>query len=133
MLKKLKSRKYQEKVEAKAAYEAGRPTQPTYKVDETEDVFQTVETSKPEEAEAGPKGKKKKSKKKAAAKAQVSNWNCDWFFFAIWFILLGIFFSDIMLCGKAIRISRTNFRKYIWKCLIFRIIQNKRCPNFISI
>jgi len=73
MLKKLKSRKYQEKVEAKAAYEAGRPTQPTYKVDETEDVFQTVETSKPEEAEAGPKGKKKKSKKKAAAKAQVSN------------------------------------------------------------
>ena len=66
MLKKMKAGKYQSKLQSKAAYEASRPTEPTYKVDETEDVFQTLE----KEAEDGvddipeKKVKKKKMKKK---------------------------------------------------------------------
>merc|ERR1719507_401164 len=47
LLKKVKSRKYQEKVQARAAYEAGRPTEPTFKVDETDVVFQTLEFDEP--------------------------------------------------------------------------------------
>ena len=64
LLKKVKSRKYQEKVQARAAYEAGRPTEPTFKVDETDVVFQTLESDEPK-ASVEPTGKKaKKGKKK---------------------------------------------------------------------
>ena len=74
LLKKLKSTKYLEKVQARAAHEAGKPTESTYKVDETEDVFQTIEDEN-RKIEAPPvrprnkdvKKKKKKKKKRAAA------------------------------------------------------------------
>ena len=66
LLKKVKSRKYQEKVQARAAYEAGRPTEPTFKVDETDVVFQTLESDEPK-ASVEPTGKKsKKGKKKTS-------------------------------------------------------------------
>jgi hypothetical protein len=42
MLKRLRAGKYREHVQAKAAYEANRPTEPTYKVDETDRVFDTI-------------------------------------------------------------------------------------------
>merc|ERR1711988_2011228 len=42
MLKRLQAGKYQQRLASKAAYEASRPTEPTYKVDETEDVFKTI-------------------------------------------------------------------------------------------
>ena len=66
LLKKAKSMKYQERVEAKAAYEAGRPTGPTFKVDETDEVFQTLEPEEdPDTNHQKPKpGKKRKPKKK---------------------------------------------------------------------
>ena len=62
MIKKMKAGKYQERIAAKAAYEASRPTEPTYKVDETEDVFQTIETESKEEP-AAPIVKRKLNKK----------------------------------------------------------------------
>ena len=78
LLKRLKSTKYVEKVQARAAHEAGKPTDSTYKVDETEDVFQTMENEEGQ-AEAAParlgnkdtkkKKKKKKNKKPAAVVA----------------------------------------------------------------
>jgi len=46
LLKKAASQKYQDKVESKAAHEAGRPTEPTYKVDETAAVFATIDVPK---------------------------------------------------------------------------------------
>merc|ERR1712233_175616 len=42
LLRRAKAGKYQEKLASKAAYEASRPTEPTYKVDETEEVFKTI-------------------------------------------------------------------------------------------
>lgn len=39
MLKRAKAGKYIRHVEQKAAYDANKPTGPTYEVDETEDVF----------------------------------------------------------------------------------------------
>ena len=62
IIKKMKAGKYQERIASKAAYEASRPTEPTYKVDETEDVFQTIETESKEEP-AAPIVKKKLNKK----------------------------------------------------------------------
>ena len=60
----------QEKLASKAAYEASRPTEPTYKVDETEEVFATIEKEVDEEEEQKPmkkmKPKMKKKKKKIA-------------------------------------------------------------------
>ena len=41
-LKKMKAGKYVARVQAKAAYEANRPTEPTYKVDPTDSVFDTT-------------------------------------------------------------------------------------------
>ena len=65
LLKKAKSRKYQDRVEAKAAYEAGRPTGPTFKVDETDEVFQTIEEPESDSVHQKPRpGKKRKQKKK---------------------------------------------------------------------
>jgi len=43
VIKRMKAGKYQQKLADKAAYEASRPTEPTYKVDETEEVFNTIE------------------------------------------------------------------------------------------
>jgi len=40
LLKRAKAGKYVRHVEQKAAYEANKPTGPTYEVDDTEDVFQ---------------------------------------------------------------------------------------------
>ena len=42
MLKRMKAGKYLRHVESKAAYEANKPTEPTYTVDQTDDVFQTM-------------------------------------------------------------------------------------------
>merc|ERR1712168_888542 len=49
MLKKLQAGKYQQRLASKAAYEASRPTEPTYRVDETEEVFNTIEEEKENE------------------------------------------------------------------------------------
>merc|ERR1712098_733769 len=70
MLKRVKSKKYQERVQAKAAYEAGRPTEPTFKTDETDVVFETLEDTDRKETTEIPvqqkSGKKKKKKNKKA-------------------------------------------------------------------
>merc|ERR1711988_1177179 len=57
LLKRMKAGKYQEKLASKAAYEASRPTEPTYKVDEAEEE----EEQKPVKR-LKPKMKKKKKK-----------------------------------------------------------------------
>merc|ERR1712080_123772 len=41
MLKKMQANKYEDRVQSKAAYEASRPTDSTYKVDKTDEVFNT--------------------------------------------------------------------------------------------
>jgi len=65
MLKKLKAGKYEERVQSKAAYEASRPTEPTYKVDETDEVFQSLEGERTEDKESNQmKFRKKKNKVK---------------------------------------------------------------------
>merc|ERR1719495_3045486 len=65
MLKKLKAGKYEDRVESKAAYETSRPTEPTYKVDETDEVFQSLEGEITEEKESNQmKFRKKKNKVK---------------------------------------------------------------------
>ena len=69
MMKKMKAGKYLRHVETKAAYEASRPKESTYKVDETDQVFNTLPTDSEDEAfdnqkpetETGTK-KRKKSK-----------------------------------------------------------------------
>merc|ERR1712083_1294465 len=74
MLKKMKASKYEDRVQSKAAYEASRPTDSTYKVDKTDEVFNTMEEEEDEDEEEGKpnnaikfdKKKKKKSKKKQA-------------------------------------------------------------------
>ena len=65
MLKKLKAGKYEDRVQSKAAYEASRPTEPTYKVDETDEVFQSLEGEGTEDKESNQmKFRKKKNKVK---------------------------------------------------------------------
>jgi len=64
-LKRLKAGKYRKTVSAKAAHEANRPTESTYKVDRTEDVFKTIE--KKIEEEGGTKKPKKKKAKTTVA------------------------------------------------------------------
>ena len=51
VIKRMKAGKYQQKLADKAAYEASRPTEPTYKVDETEEVFNTIETEDKENSD----------------------------------------------------------------------------------
>lgn len=51
MLKKMKAGKYLRHVESKAAYEATRPTESTYKVDKTDDVFATIPDESGDEQE----------------------------------------------------------------------------------
>jgi len=67
-LRRLKAGKYRHNVEAKAAFEANRPTESTYKVDVTDDVFKTLEEKISQEEEDTKKasGKAKKPKKKKA-------------------------------------------------------------------
>merc|ERR1712179_268218 len=65
LLKRAQAGKYQDRLRSKAAYEASRPTEPTYKVDETEDVFATIET---ETEEVKPMRKNFKPKKKKKTK-----------------------------------------------------------------
>merc|ERR1712020_523847 len=64
LLRRAKAGKYQEKLASKAAYEASRPTEPTYKVDETEEVFATIEREADEEEQKPMKKMKPKMKKK---------------------------------------------------------------------
>ena len=42
LLRKLKAGKYQQHVQDKAAYAANRPTESTYKLDNTDEVFNTI-------------------------------------------------------------------------------------------
>ena len=70
MLKRMKAGKYQQKLADKAAYEASRPTEPTYKVDETEDVFHTIETENKENDDSNASNVKKKVNKKPKKKAK---------------------------------------------------------------
>ena len=76
LLKRVKAGKYQQKLASKAAYEASRPTESTYKVDETEEVFNTIEREE-EEGEAGNEKKRfsqvKKFKKKKHSKPKAIN------------------------------------------------------------
>ena len=69
MLRKMNAGKYQTKMASKAAYEASRPTEPTYKVDETEDVFKTIE--KDEQDVVKPLPQKKKLNKKTMKKRKM--------------------------------------------------------------
>merc|ERR1712212_902234 len=64
MLKKMKAGKNQKKLQSKAEYEASRPTESTYKVDETEDVFKTIEKEEEVKEEIVKSNKVKKIKKK---------------------------------------------------------------------
>ena len=59
VIKRMKAGKYQQKLADKAAYEASRPTEPTYKVDETEEVFNTIETENKENSDNNKIAKKK--------------------------------------------------------------------------
>jgi len=65
LLKRAKAGKYQDRLQSKAAYEASRPTSPTYKVDETEEVFETIEDETQEATVKKPTKNKFKKKKKA--------------------------------------------------------------------
>merc|ERR1719431_2091765 len=67
LLRRAKAGRYQEKLQSKAAYEASRPTEPTYRVDETEDVFATIEREVEEVEERPSKKMKPKKKKKTAS------------------------------------------------------------------
>ena len=69
-MKKLQAGKYQQRLASKAAYEASRPTEPTYRVDETEDVFNTIEKDEEKENENTDNAPKKKFTKKKKAKAK---------------------------------------------------------------
>ena len=75
-LKKLKAGKYVARVQAKAAYEANRPTEPTYKVDPTDSVFDTnkyeQEVCEKRKHENGLKPRKKKKNKLSKAKDDCS-------------------------------------------------------------
>jgi len=51
MLKKAASMKYRQRIEDRAVYKATRPTGPTVKVDETEEVFKTTEFNESESSE----------------------------------------------------------------------------------
>lgn len=66
MLKKMQANKYEDRVKSKAAYDASRPTESTYKVDKTDEVFNTIEDEEEEEGKPSNaiKFTKKKSKKK---------------------------------------------------------------------
>lgn len=67
LLKKMKAGKYIRHVETKAAYEASRPTESTYKVDETDEVFNTLPTDSEDEGfddEVPPPGQEKTKKKR---------------------------------------------------------------------
>jgi len=67
LLKRMKAGKYLRHVETKAAYEASRPTESTYKVDETDEVFNTLPTDSEDEGfddEAPPPGQEKTKKRK---------------------------------------------------------------------
>ena len=78
-MKKLKAGKYVARVQAKAAHEANRPTEPTYKVDPTDSVFDTTVYDKPaEQKENDTKPKKKVNKKsKLANNSQENPTNSD--------------------------------------------------------
>merc|ERR1712110_1122447 len=54
----------------KSAYEASRPTEPTYKVDETEDVFNTIEKEEEKENKNTENAPRKKFTKKKKTKAK---------------------------------------------------------------
>jgi len=69
LLKKMKAGKYAHHVQSKAAYEASRPKESTYKVDETDEVFNTLPTDSEDEgftdgAEASQESGKKRKKSK---------------------------------------------------------------------
>lgn len=63
MLKKMKANKYIQNMESKAAYEADKPTESTYEVDETEDVFSAIIPDKNEKSAFKKKLKKKLKRK----------------------------------------------------------------------
>ena len=80
VLRRAKAGKYQDRLQSKAVYEASRPTESTYKVsggrvlwgsvtcgaqvDETEDVFATIETETEDKVEERPRKLNKPKKKK---------------------------------------------------------------------
>merc|ERR1711976_606544 len=71
VIKRMKAGNYQQKLADKAAYEASRPTEPTYKVDETEEVFKTIAVEDKENDDLNTSiVKKKKVNRKPKKKAK---------------------------------------------------------------
>ncbi len=75
MLKRMKAGKYIRHVESKAAYEANKPTESTYQVDQTEEVFKTIAPELPKKAgfqseTARLRKKKMKKSKSESAEAE---------------------------------------------------------------
>ena len=76
VLKKMKAGKYLQHVQSKAAYEAAKPTESTYKVDQTDEVFNTLPSDSEDEGFADEKATaevetapaKKRTKSKPNAK-----------------------------------------------------------------
>jgi len=68
LMKKMKAGKYLKHIESKAAYEASRPTESTYKVDETDDVFNTLPTDSEDEGFNDVEVANDESKKRKKAK-----------------------------------------------------------------
>jgi ribosome biogenesis protein BRX1 len=74
LMKKMKAGKYLRHVESKAAYEASRPKESTYKVDKTDDVFATLPSDSEEETFADQNnGEQMEAKKKAVKKPAKKN------------------------------------------------------------
>ena len=75
ILRKMKAGKYQQHVQDKAAYVANRPTESTYKLDNTDEVFNTIidgdeEERKKEGYERRPVKVKKRNKNKNKNKTE---------------------------------------------------------------
>ena len=76
-VKKLKAGKYVARVQAKAAYEANRPTEPTYKVDPTDSVFDTNRYDTTSAKETSSKNKKKANTLHKKGSDKLDNLKCS--------------------------------------------------------
>ena len=73
LLKRAQAGKYQQKLASKAAYEASRPTESTYKLDENEAVFNTIEDEDADEEKENITANKSKSSKPNKKKLKKKN------------------------------------------------------------
>ncbi len=70
MLKKMNAGRYQQHVQAKAAYQASRPTEPTYAMDENDQVFETIVDEEEEQRKQAIMNRKKPLKKRKRKKGK---------------------------------------------------------------